>query len=65
MERSAQVPELGRTAVDPSLQLGALYFTPPPPGRRVIPLGWDMGQAGASMHLSPTIRQGALGHWVT
>ncbi len=26
MERSAQVPELGRTAVDPSLQLGALYL---------------------------------------
>ncbi len=56
------MPELGGVAGDLPLQLGASCFTFP--GRRVTPLGCDMGQVGVSKHLVLALRRRATGHWL-
>ena len=62
-ERSAHVPELGGVARDLSSQLGTSCFNFS--GRKVTPLGWDMGQIGVFKHLGLVLRRGTIGHWVT
>ena len=63
LESSAQVPRIGRPAVDPSLRLRVPFFTFL--GQEGNASGVDMGQADVSMRLHSTIKQRAIDHWVT